>query len=143
MRTPRALARPILAAALALVVIGCGDDRSADEAFCDDASDTGRFEEIFADFDPTDTESAIAAFRRARDTEIDLRRDAPEAIRADIDLLVQFLDDLVEGLEAVDTSADERPAIYDEISQEVDQIEAASGRIETYVKANCDTTTTT
>ena len=121
---------------------GCGGDSDGQSAFCDAASDTESFEAIFADFDPTDTESAIAAFRRARDTEIDLRRDAPEALRADIDLLVQFLDDLVEGLEAVDTSADERPAIYDEISTDFDQIEAASGRIETYVKANCATSTT-
>ncbi len=131
---------------LALVVAplaACGDDSDDQSAFCDAASDTESFEAIFADFDPTDTESAIAAFRKARDTEIDLRRDAPDAIRADIDLLVQFLDDLVEGLEAVDTTATERPAIYDEISTEFDQIEAASGRIETYVKANCETTTTT
>ena len=131
---------------LALVtahLAGCGDDSDDQSAFCDAASDTESFEAIFADFEPTDTESAIAAFRKARDTEIELRRDAPDAIRADIDLLVQFLDDLVEGLEAVDTTATERPAIYDEISTEFDQIEAASGRIETYVKANCETTTTT
>lgn len=131
---------------LALVVAplaACGDDADDQSAFCDAASDTESFEAIFADFDPTDTDSAIAAFRKARDTEIELRRDAPDAIRADIDLLVQFLDDLVEGLEAVDTTATERPAIYDEISTEFDQIEAASGRIETYVKANCETTTTT
>lgn len=130
---------------LALVVsplAACGDDSDDQSAFCDAASDTESFEAIFADFDPTDTESAIAAFRKARDTEIELRRDAPDAIRADIDLLVQFLDDLVEGLESVDTTANERPAIYDEISTDFDQIEAASGRIETYVKANCDTTTT-
>lgn len=130
-------------ALVAAPLAGCSGDADDQSAFCRAASDTASFEAIFADFDPTDTESAIAAFRAARDTEIDLRRDAPDAIRADIDLLVQFLDDLVEGLEAVDTTATERPAIYDEISQEVDQIEAASGRIETYVKANCDTTTTT
>ena len=130
---------------LALVfgaLTACGGDSDGQSAFCDAASDTESFEAIFADFDPADTESAIAAFRKARDTEIELRRDAPDAIRADIDLLVQFLDDLVEGLEAVDTTATERPAIYDEISTDFDQIEAASGRIETYVKANCETTTT-
>lgn len=128
--------------ALVAPLAACSDDSDDQSAFCDAASDTESFEAIFADFDPTDTDSAIAAFRKARDTEIELRRDAPDAIRADIDLLVQFLDDLVEGLEAVDTTATERPAIYDEISTEFDQIEAASGRIETYVKANCETTTT-
>ncbi len=121
---------------------GCGGDSDGQSAFCDAASDTESFEAIFADFDPNDTESALEAFREARDTEIELRRDAPDAIRADIDLLVQFLDDLVEGLEAVDTTSTDRPTIYDEISTDFDQIEAASSRIETYVTANCETTTT-
>ncbi|WP_436792794.1 hypothetical protein [Actinospongicola halichondriae] len=121
----------------------CGGDDDPQMAFCDAASDTDSFEAIFADFDPADTDAALEAFRTARDTEIDLRRDAPEAVRADIDLLVQFLDDLVEGLEDLDTSSTGRPAIYDEISTEFDQIEAASGRIETYVKANCDLTSQT
>ena len=118
-------------------MIGCGDDRSADEAFCDDASDTGRFEEIFADFDPDDVEAALSAYQEALETEIELRRDAPEAIRADIDVLVQFLDTLVEGLEAADPTSPSRPAIYDEIRTEFDKVEAASERIETYVSSNC------
>lgn len=124
-------------------LVACGNDDDPQTTFCDAASDTESFEAIFADFDPADTAAALEAFRTARDTEIDLRRDAPEAVRADIDLLVQFLDDLVEGLEGLDTSSTGRPAIYDEISTEFDQVEAASARIETYVKANCDLTSQT
>lgn len=116
-----------------------GDDDDPQAAFCDAASDTESFEAIFEDFDPADVPSALEAFRTARDTEIALRRDAPEAVRADIDLLVQFLDDLVDGLEAIEPDTTERPAIYEEISTDFDQIEAASDRIETYVTANCVT----
>ncbi len=122
-----------------LIVTACGGDDDPQATFCDAASDTASFEAIFADFDPADTDAALEAFRTARETEIDLRRDAPEAVRADIDLLVQFLDDLVEGLQDLDTSSTGRPAIYDEISTDFDQIEAASARIETYVTANCST----
>lgn len=130
--------RAILVALLGLAALGgCGGDGDSQTAFCDAASDTESFEAIFADFDPADTESALEAFREARATEIELRRDAPDAIRADIDLLVQFLDDLVEGLEDLDTTSTGRPSIYDELSTDFDQVEAASGRIETYVKANC------
>ncbi len=121
----------------------CGDDADPQARFCAAASDTESFEAIFSDFDPADNDAALDAFRTARETEIGLRRDAPDAVRADIDLLVQFLDDLVEGLEDLDTSSTGRPAIYDEISTEFDQIEAASGRIETYVRANCETSQTT
>lgn len=135
MKRVRATAVALLCGLVALAACSGDDDPQA--TFCDAASDTDSFEAIFADFDPADTDAALEAFRTARDTEIDLRRDAPEAVRADIDLLVQFLDDLVEGLEDVDTTSTGRPAIYDEISTDFDQIEAASARIETYVKANC------
>jgi hypothetical protein len=126
----------VLAIATA-VLLACGDDEDPQASFCDAASDTESFEAIFADFDPADVPSAIEAFSEARDREIELRRDAPDAVRADIDLLVQFLDDLVEGLEDIDPESTSRPAVYDEISTQFDQVEAASARIETYVTANC------
>lgn len=126
-------------ALVSTLLLGCGGDDDPQTAFCDAASDTESFEAIFEDFDPADVPSAVEAFRTARDTEIALRRDAPEAVRADIDLLVQFLDDLVDGLEAIDPETTTRPAIYDEISTDFDRVEAASERIETYVTANCVT----
>lgn len=136
MHRARNAALAVAITAVALGACGNGDD-DPQAAFCNAASDTESFEAIFDDFDPADVPSAIDAFREARDTEIDLRRDAPEAVRADIDLLVQFLDDLVDGLEAIEPDTTTRPAIYEEISTDFDRIEAASERIETYVTANC------
>ena len=79
----------------------------------------------------------LAAFCAALDTEEALRADAPDAVRADIDVLVRFFEDLVDGLEQVEPGSDERPAIYDEIRTRFDQVEAASTRIRTYVETNC------
>lgn len=133
------LFRLAVAACVAVLLLACSDDEGGREAFCRAASDTASFEAIFEDFDPDDVPGAIEAFRQARDAEIELRRDAPEEIRSDIDLLVQFLDDLVEGLEEVDPEAEGRPPVYDEMRTRFDQVEAASKRIEDYVTANCTT----
>lgn len=121
----------------ALVLAGCGDDGDSATAFCTAATDVESFAAVFESFDPDDHDAALDAFREARSIEIELRRHAPDAVRADLDLLVQFLDDVVEGLEAADPDADERPAIYDKVATRIDQIEAASDRVETYVDANC------
>lgn len=136
---PRLRARGV---ALLLVITSfgvgaCGDNGDDRSAFCRRATDTDSFATTFAGFDPDDVEAARETLTEARDVEIRLRRDAPEAIRADLDLLVQFFDDLVEGLENVDPDAEERPVIYDEVATRIDEIESASERIETYVEANC------
>ena len=120
----------------AATVLGCGDDDGDLEAFCAEATETERFEAVFADLEPNDVESATARFREALVAEEQLRDDAPDAIRGDIDVLVEFLEDAVEGLEAEGDSGG-RPAVYDELRPHFDQVEAASARIATYVKANC------
>lgn len=129
--------RSVVAVCIAVSLVACRDGGGDQDAFCAAATDTASFEAIFEGFEPDDVPAAREAFRQARDAEIELRRDAPEEIRSDIDLLVQFLDDLVEGLEDVDPQATGRPAVYDEMRTRFDQVEAASKRIEDYVAANC------
>ncbi len=137
-----ALGRRLVVALAVSFALGCSDEPDAQEAFCEDAREATSLSSVFEDFDPDDVPSATEAFRNARDAEIELRRDAPEAVRADIDLLVQFLDDLVEGLERADPESGQRPAVYEEMRTEFDRVEAASERIEDYVSANCVADTT-
>jgi hypothetical protein len=132
------LQRAAAAASLAtLLVAGCSDDDGDLEAFCAAATDTAGFDDLFEDLEPRDVEEATATFRAALETEEALRADAPDAVRPDIDVLVRFFDDLVEGLEQVEPGSDERPAVYDELRSRFDQVEAASTRITTYVETNC------
>ena len=123
--------------AVALGLAGCSDDDGDLAAFCAAATDTASFDGLFADLEPRDVDEAIITFRAALDTEEALRADAPDAVRADIDVLGRFFEDLVDGLEQVEPGSDERPAIYDEIRTRFDQVEAASTRIRTYVETNC------
>ena len=128
------------AIALTATLAACNDEPSAEgdpEAFCAAADDTEEHQAIFQGFDPNDVTEASATVEVALQTERDLRADAPEAIRADIDVLVRFLEDLLEGLEAEDPTSPDRPSIYDELRSRSDQVEAATSRIENYVAANC------
>jgi hypothetical protein len=130
-----------VAALLAVTLLAaCNDDNAAEgdpEAFCAAADDHLEYEAVFEDLDPNDVTSATATFEVALQTERDLRADAPEAVRADIDILVRFFEDLLDGLEAEDPTSPDRPSVYDELRSRFDQVEAASDRIDNYVAANC------
>ena len=116
----------------------CSGSASGDpKSFCQAATDTARFSTIFDNLDPTNVDAALTAFQSARQTELELRADAPAAVRADVDVLIDFFDDLIRGLEAANRTNVERPKIYDELRPRFDQVEAASNRIELYVKTNC------
>lgn len=128
-----------VAVALAVVNGGaaCSDDQGDTEAFCAAASDRAAFESMFDEFDPSDVGSAITTLRQAQDAQAAITDAAPEAVQADVDILVRFLDDLAAGLESSQLSAGNRPAVFDELRPRFDQVEAASDRIELYVSTNC------
>ncbi len=133
--------RVLIALTVSLAVLGtgsCSDDDGGDpQAFCDAAADSATFEAVFAEFDPTDVDSAISKVRAARDAEEELRSAAPEAVQADVDILVRYLEDLLEGLESPEATAGDRPPVYDELRARADQVDAASARIDLYVSTNC------
>ena len=125
---------------VAVSLAACNGDETADgdpEAFCDAAADAQEYEKLFDGMDPNDVEEATATFEEALAAERQLRDDAPGAIRADVDILVRFFEDLLAGLETEDPNSPERPSVYEELRPRFDQVEAASTRIERYVDANC------
>ena len=131
--------------ALALVLggalgTGCGGDDDGDLAtFCARAEAAG-VEDRFTGLDPTDVDAALPAFRAALDAERELADVAPPAARRDVEVLVDYLDDLVAGLEdAADQGAggDVRPDVYDDLAPRADQVEAAGDRLELFVAASC------
>ena len=146
MRTGSHRARLSAALALCVALSACRGENDGDPAaFCAAAADQSAFDAVFAELDPTDVPKATEAFDAALAEERRLRDDAPAAVRSDIDVLIQFLEDLVDGLatEATTTTgagiggAEARPPIYDELRPRFDQVEAATDRIALYVSTNC------
>jgi hypothetical protein len=127
-------------AGLALLVASCGgDDGTGDlAAFCDAARDQARFEDVFDDLDPTDTDAARATFARAREEHAALRDLAPPAARGDVEVLLAFVDDLIDGL-GPDARMDEqgRPSIYQALRPRFDEVESAGNRLRVYVESSC------
>lgn len=128
------LAMPLAVAAL---TAACSDNGGDVATFCTAATDTARFEDVFDELDPTDIDAAIATFEQARNAQIELRTDAPGEVRQDIDVQVNFLDELIEGLQAADPASDERPDVYADLRPRFDEVEAAGNRLERWVDANC------
>ena len=130
----------VLAAALATgVLASCGDDESGDvAAFCAAAADEQQFDAVFDGLDPTEAESARAAFVEARDAQRALRDVAPGAARGDIDVVIAFVDDLIAGLEpGGEVDEQGRPRVYQALRPRFDEVEAAADRLRVYVETNC------
>jgi hypothetical protein len=118
---------------------GCSDDDPGDlAAFCAAVADQDRFEAVFDELDPADVDGARTAFERARAEQAELRDLAPEAARGDVEVVISFVDDLIEGLEPR-SSVDElgRPRVYQSLRPRFDEVEAAGDRLGVYVESNC------
>jgi len=129
------------AAGLALLVgaAACGDGEPGDlAAFCEAVGDQQRFEDVFDELDPTDVDAARATFEQARDEQRALRDLAPAAARGDIDVVVAFVDDLIEGLSPRGEVDDQgRPSVYQSLRPRFEEVEAAGDRLRVYVETNC------
>ncbi|MCO8128939.1 hypothetical protein NHL50_17145 [Acidimicrobiia bacterium EGI L10123] len=136
----RRLPATLLVAALAVVGGACNDDDGGGNlaAFCEAAADTQRFEAVFDDLDPNNVEAARETFRTARDAQEGLRDLAPEAARADVDVVIAFVDDLIAGLQpGRDVDEHGRPSVYQALRPRFDEVEAAGDRLRVYVESNC------
>jgi hypothetical protein len=122
---------------LAALTTACRDDGADTAAFCAAAADSQRFGATFDGLDPTDVDAALVAYESARRTEMELRAVAPDAVRADVDVLVGFFEDLIAGLRTADPASVRRPSVYADLRPRYDQVEAASERITLYVETNC------
>ncbi|HEX4903438.1 MAG TPA: hypothetical protein VFV42_11550 [Acidimicrobiales bacterium] len=101
-------------------------------------SDESRFAAVFDDLDPVDVDAARTTFQQARTEQRALRDLAPSAARSDIDVLLDFVDDVLEGLEPGGPIDDQgRPRVYQSLQPRFDEVEAAGDRLRVYVESNC------
>lgn len=120
------------------ILAGCGDGDGSDlEAFCARAADTAAFETAFTDLDPTEADEAITIFVAAREAQRELRRDAPERVRRDLDVLIAFVDDLVTRLETLEPGSGDPRTVYQDLGPRFDAVESASDRLTLFTQVNC------
>jgi len=124
---------------VAVGLAGCSEDEPGDlAAFCAAVEDQDRFEAVFDDLDPTDVAAARATFEEARVEQRELRDLAPAAAREDIDVVLAFVDDLIEGLSPRGEVDDQgRPSVYQSLRPRFEEVEAAGDRLRAYVESSC------
>ena len=89
----------MIVAALALAA-GCREEKGSTEELCAAVAD-GDFAGTFTDFDPTDPEAALDQLRAARVELGDLHDAAPDEVRDDLQVEIDYLQALIDALEDV------------------------------------------
>ena len=96
------MTRAIRVALLAVVALAsaCRDDGSA-AALCEEVAETDELAATFQGFDPTDPEAALDQLRTARVTLGNLLDDAPDEVRDDLQVEIDYVQALIDELEQV------------------------------------------
>ncbi|MEQ1785959.1 MAG: hypothetical protein ABL966_02815 [Acidimicrobiales bacterium] len=95
-------------ALLALVAGGllgptaCSDDGGSAESLCRAVAEGDGLTNTFQDFDPSDPETALDQLRTARVALGDLLDDAPDEVRDDLQVEIDYVQALIDALEPVD-----------------------------------------
>lgn len=93
--------RRAAAAFAAMALVACTDDEGSADELCDAVAETGDVAATFQGFDPTDPETALDQLRPARVTLGDLLDVAPEEVRVDLQVEIDYVQALIDALEDV------------------------------------------
>jgi hypothetical protein len=93
-----ALATALVGVALA----GCTDDDGSAEALCQAVAEDSALTTTFQGFDPSDPEAALDQLRTARVSLGDLLDEAPDEVRDDLQVEIDYVQDLIDALELVE-----------------------------------------
>jgi len=94
-------ARRATAGLLALALVACTEDAGSAEELCEAVADTGDLAATFRGFDPTDPEAALDQLRSARVALGDLLDVAPDEVRDDLQVEIDYVQALIDALEDV------------------------------------------
>ncbi len=126
------------ALALALLVAACRDDGSA-AALCEEVAGTEGIASTFQGFDPSDPEVALDQLRTARVTLGNLLDDAPEEVRDDLQVEIDYVQALVDALEDVAPGDATESALRIQAVTEVHpDVDEAAANLAAYADEECD-----
>lgn len=119
-------------------LVACSDDAGSAEELCAAVREQPGVTSAFAGFDPTDTEQALEQLRAARVTLGELRVAAPSEVRDDLTVEIDYLQDLVEGLETVDEhDTAETVALVQRITDDHPGVADAAANLAAFAAESC------
>ncbi len=130
--------RRAVALLCAAALVACSGDEGSAEELCAAVREQPALTNAFAGFDPTDTERALEQLRAARVTLGELRDAAPSEVRADLTIEIDYVQALIEGLEAVDgRDTNETVAVVQEITDEHPDVPQAAANLAAFADESC------
>ena len=137
----------LVAAAACVVAIGaCGSSDSSSSsssggdvtAFCDKVKELKSLSDPFASVQPGDVQGAKDAVNKIRSEVSSIDEVAPEEVKADVDQVKSTLDSFASKIADANTPA-QLVAAAQSFQADASKISAASARLKTYTKQNCNT----
>lgn len=120
-----------------VALLGCSDDEGSADELCAalaQADVTG----LFADFDPTETESALDQLRTARVQLGQLHDAAPGEVRDDLQVEIDYVQALIEGLEQVPAGDPTAAAVeVQAVTDAHPDVQAAAEDLEAFAADHC------
>ena len=130
--------RRAVALLCAAALFACGGDEGSAEELCAAVREQPALTNAFAGFDTTDTERALEQLRAARITLGELRDAAPSEVRADLTVEIDYVQDLIEGLEAVDgRDTSVTVAVVQQITDEHPDVGQAAADLAAFADESC------
>ena len=129
--------RTVAALVLAALLPACRDEGSA-AALCEELASTEGISSTFQDFDPTDPELALDQLRTARVTLGNLHEDAPDEVRDDLKVEIDYVQALVDALEQVAPGdASESTLRIQAVTDAHPDVEEAAAELAAYAEEEC------
>ena len=85
-----------------VILVACNDDSGSPEALCQAVAEGDGITTLFQGFDPSDPEAALETLRRARVVLGDLLDEAPDEVRDDLEVEIDYVQALIDALEPVE-----------------------------------------
>ena len=117
----------------------CSDNSGSAEALCTAVRADRSTATVFNGFDPTNRDAALVQLREARVTLGELRDAAPGEVRDDLDVEIDYVQALIDQLEALDPGADPAQAaeVVRQVTEEHPDVDDAAAALVAFSAENC------
>ena len=135
-----AWAPKVLAPVLVVVaLVACSGDDGSAAKLCETVRADRTVAAVFSGFDPTDNEHALEQLRAARVTLGELHDDAPDEVRDDLSTEIDYVQALIEGIQATDGSdAAQAVEVVRQVTAAHDDVSKAAANLAAFSKEHCE-----
>ena len=122
----------------ALALVACAEEEGSSDELCSAVAETGDLAATFRGFDPTDPEAALDRLRSARVALGDLHDVAPEEVRDDLEVEIDYVQALIDALEEVPPGdATESALQIQSVTDDHPGVDEASANLAAFADEEC------